>query len=169
MAAFAAGIALLAGCYDPFGPVTPETPTAGSTGKGSKSYTDVPRDFGNALALGQSDRISAFLVDTVKMTDGNGNTTLPTSQFDNCLDSILSTRLSSFPLQWELGATIQWVLINPDVEVGTLSYTLMRSSQVLATATATWTVVRIGTEWKLQQWAEGATNSSWVKLCQSPR
>lgn len=166
--AFLAGAVLLCGCYDPFGPVTPETPTAGSTGQGSKNYWEVPIDFGNALDSAKSDRISALLVDTVRMTDANGVATLSATPFENCLDSLLSPRFTSL-LQWGMGPSVRWVPTSQDVEVGTFDYSLVRSGSVLATNTATWTVVRIGTEWKLQQWTEGTSNTGWVKLCQSQR
>lgn len=165
-AVFVAGTVFLAGCWDPFGPVTPETPTAGSTGKGSRNYADVPVDFGYALDSAQSDRISALLTGSVEMTDGAN--VLSSRQFNNCLDSLLSTRHSA-PLSWVNGAISQRLSTIQDTAEETFDYSLYRSGVRLAYARATWTVVQIGTEWKLQQWNEGSSDSGWINLCQSPR
>ena len=163
---FLAAAVLLSGCYDPFGPATPETPTAGSTGKGSRIYSDVPVDFGNALDSGLSERISALVTGSVQMTDGVG--TLTTARFNNCLDSLLSTRRSE-PLSWTNGSISQKLSTLQDTAVETFDYSLFRSGVRLAKARATWTVVQIGIEWKLQQWIEGSSDSGWVNLCQAPR
>lgn len=166
VASFAVGFALLAGCYDPFGPVAPETPTAGSTGKGSKNYSEVPVDFGNALDSAQSERMSALLTGSVQMTDGIG--ALSSTRFGNCLDSLLSPKHTA-RLSWVIGPISQRLSTVQDTAVETFDYSLLRAGVRLAYARATWTVVQIGTEWKLQQWTEGASDSGWIKLCQSPR
>jgi hypothetical protein len=165
-AVLVAGTMLLAGCWDPFGPVTPEAPTAGSNGKGSRNYSDVPVDFGNAFDSAQSDRISALLTGSVQMTDGVG--TLSSTRLGNCLDSLLSPRYSKL-LSWNMANLSPKLSIAQDTAVETFDYSLLRSGVRLAYARATWTVVQIGTEWKLQLWTEGASDSGWIKLCQSPR
>lgn len=162
----AAGVVFLAGCWDPFGPVTPEAPTAGSTGKGSRTYSDVPVDFGNALDSGQSDRITALLTGSVQMEDGLG--TLSSTRFGNCLDSLLSPRRTA-RLSWVVGPISQQLSTIQDTAKETFDYLLLRAGARLAYARATWTVVRIGTEWKLQLWTEGASDSGWIKLCEAPR
>ena len=164
---FLSGALLLAGCWDPFGPVVPETPTAGSTGKGSRNYSDVPVDFGHALDSAQSERISALLTGSVQMTDGLG--TLSSTRFGNCLDSLLSPRHGADTLSWVIGPISQKLSTLQDTAVETFDYTLLRSGARLAYARATWTVVQIGTEWKLQQWTEGGSDSGWIKLCLAPR
>ena len=161
-----AGALLLAGCWDPFGPVAPETPTEASTGKGSRNSSDVPVDFGHALDSAQTDRISALLTGSVQMTDGVG--TLTSSRLGNCLDSLLSPRRTA-PLSWANGPISQKLSTLQDTAVETFDYSLSRSGARIAYARATWTVVQIGTEWKLQQWSEGSSDSGWIKLCQSPR
>jgi hypothetical protein len=158
---------LLAGCWDPFGPVSPEAPTEASTGKGSRNYSDVPVDFGRALDSAQSDRISALLTGSVQMTDGV--VTLSTTRFGNCLDSLLSPRHNADTLSWVIGPISQKLSTLQDTAVETFDYTLLRSRVRLAYARATWTVVQIGTEWKLQQWSESSSDSGWIKLCESPR
>lgn len=164
--AVAAGAMLLAGCYDPFGPETPETPTAGSTGKGSKIYSAVPVDFGDALDSALSERISALLTGSVQMEDGTS--VLSSTQFGNCLDSLLSPRYTT-PLRWEIGSLSQKLSSIQDTAMETFDYSLYRSQARLAHSTATWTVVRIGTEWKLQLWTESSSDSGWAQLCRSPR
>jgi len=161
-----AGVVLLVGCWDPFGPVTPETPTAGSSGKGSRIYSDVPVDFGNALDSGQSERISALLTGSVMMTDGVG--TLTSTRFGNCLDSLLSPRHSAH-LSWNFENLTQTLSTVQDTAVETFDYSLLRAGVRLANARATWTVVQIGTEWKLQLWTEGSSDSGWINLCRTPR
>ena len=166
-AAFLSGAMFLAGCWDPFGPVTPEAPTAGSTGKGSRNSSDVPLDFGHALDSAQSERLFALLTGSVQMTDGLG--TLTSTRFGNCLDSLLSPRHGADTLSWVIGPISQKLSTLQDTAVETFDYTLLRSRVRLAYARATWTVVQIGTEWKLQLWTEGASDSGWIKLCQAPR
>ncbi len=157
-------LVFLSGCYDPFGPVTPEAPTAASIGKGSKTYSAVPVDFGNALDSAQSERIGALLTGSVMIV--NGVATLPSAQFNNCLDSLLSPRQSKL-LLWVNGTIAQKLSTIQDTAVETFDYSLSRDGVQLATGTATWTVVRIGTEWKLQLWTEGASDLGWIQLCRS--
>jgi hypothetical protein len=101
------------------------------------------------------------------MTDGTS--LLPSTQFNNCLDSLLSPRYTE-TLSWVIiGAISQKLSTIQDTAMETFDYSLYRAKVRLANATATWTVVRIGTEWKLQQWTESASDSGWIQLCRSPR
>ena len=160
------GLLLLSGCTDPFSPVAPETPTAGSVGQGSTVAQRVPVDFGSALDSGQSARIQALLTDSVQMTDGA--TVLPRAQLVDCLDSLLSPSHST-PLVWDIG-TISTAYSNlSDSTVESFHYQLHRGSTLLAQANATWTVLESGTEWRLQSWSETASSSGWIQLCASPR
>ncbi|HXP91108.1 MAG TPA: hypothetical protein VN931_09290 [Fibrobacteria bacterium] len=162
------GMLLLSGCTDPFAPVSPETPTAGSTGQGSTIAQRVPVDFGTALDSGQSARIQALLTDSAQLVVGA--TILQRAQLVTCLDSLLSPSRST-PLTWTiLGGSITTVSSNlSDSTVESFQYRLERGTTLLAQATATWTVVESGTEWRLQSWSETASSTGWVQLCASPR
>ena len=162
------GLLLLSGCTDPFSPVAPETPTVGSTGQGSTIAQRVPVDFGSALEAAQSARIQALLTDSVQLVVGA--TILQRAQLVTCLDSLLSPSRST-PLTWTiLGGSITTVSSNlSDSTVESFQYQLERGATLLAQATATWTVVESGTEWRLQSWSETASSTGWIQLCASPR
>jgi hypothetical protein len=156
----------LSGCTDPFSPVAPETPTVGSTGQGSTIAQRVPVDFGSALDSGQATRIQALLTDSAQMADGA--TLLPRQQLVNCLDSLLSPSRST-PLVWDIGTITTMYSNQSDSTVESFQYQLYRGSVLLAKATATWTVLESGTEWRLQSWSETASSTGWIQLCDSPR
>jgi len=168
MRLLALGILLLCGCTDPFSPVAPETPTVGSTGQGSTIAQRVPVDFGSALDAGQSARIQALLTDSAQLVVGP--TILQRAQLVTCLDSLLSPSHST-PLSWTIvGGSITTVSSNlSDSTVESFQYQLERGATLLAQATATWTVVESGTEWRLQSWSETASSTGWIQLCASPR
>lgn len=152
------------GCTDPFEPVEPQPPTGQASLKGSELASEVPMDLFGAIDSGQVDRIGVLLSDSTTM-ESNGQS-LSRSKLFSCSSALASL----FPHTLSTTSTPSEMSVVADsVVVERFTYSVYRGGSRIATATATWTVVSTGTEWKLQHWSETAQDSGWFQLCRSPR
>lgn len=151
------------GCTDPFSPVEPQSPTAQVSLKGSDLASEVPADLFGALDSGQVGRIGVLISDSTTF-ESNGQT-LSRSRLYSC-----ATELATLPSRsTSILGTPSELSLGTDSVVERFTYSVYRTGSRIARATATWTVIRTGTEWKLQHWSETAQDSGWFQLCRSPR
>jgi len=151
------------GCTDPFAPVEPQAPTSQVSQKGSLLASSVPSDFFRSLDSGLVERTSVLLDDSASM-ESDVHTMNRTSLFA-CASNLASWK----PPDSSVVDVPSGLSLGTDTVIERFSYSIYRSRSRIVRATATWTVVRIGTEWKLQHWSETAQDSGWYQLCQSPR
>lgn len=151
------------GCTDPFAPVEPQTPTGQVSLKGSELASEVPEDLFGALDSGQVDRIGVLLSDSTTM-ESNGQI-MTRSKLFSCASALAALPARSTSM---LGTTSE-LSLGTDSVMESFTYSVYRSGSRIARAKATWTVIRTGTEWRLQHWSETAQDSGWFQLCRSPR